>query len=489
MTNIILGNISSFVNDSTAVTQYNSNNALITTAFSDALSKSGETPNTMSAVLDMNNFNIVNLPSPATINSPVRLVDVINPSVALTVPPVGTSGSTVPLLNGVNTWSAPQTNTSYWLTTKNSFNTAPSSFITPNSYSVAFSGDLTKTDYVSGSQITGVTTLTQPVTGYNFYPNTAPNYCYLSNGSGWNQSTSSNDGRTGVAAYYTKVDQLGQGDTFNYFAQGFVNSSKPGATNWLATPAGSGFTADIRAGTSGCYLSGVGDIDLTDNGFDIAATAFVSNMSRTVNTAALNEPWIGVRIQSVGLSTTPVDAGFSLSGYFNIGLDLADGTYGANNCAIALAANQKIYLNTITGFDLLPNNITLGTTYLFYSSANTGLEYVQNNNSVFLFTQTVSIIYTPLDIGVSQTNYVQILGVGTGISPQINMLGGDTNIGLSFIPKGSGLVQFGNAASFTVNASTATSVTSVGPAGAHTTVQEWLTINNASGVTRYIPCF
>jgi hypothetical protein len=109
MTNIVLGNISSFVNDSTAVTQYNANNALITTAFSDALSKSGESPNTMSAVLDMNNYNIINLPSPATINSPVRLVDVINPSVALTVPPVGTSGSTVPLLNGNNTWSGTNT--------------------------------------------------------------------------------------------------------------------------------------------------------------------------------------------------------------------------------------------------------------------------------------------------------------------------------------------------------------------------------------------
>lgn len=108
MTNIVLGNIASFVNDSTAATQYNANNALITTAFSDALSKSGEQPNTMSAVLDMNNYNIINLPSPATINSPARLVDVVsNPTIS--VPTVGTSGSTVPLLNGINTWSGTQT--------------------------------------------------------------------------------------------------------------------------------------------------------------------------------------------------------------------------------------------------------------------------------------------------------------------------------------------------------------------------------------------
>ena len=52
-----------------------------------------------------------------------------------------------------------------------------------------------------------------------------------------------------------------------------------------------------------------------------------------------------------------------------------------------------------------------------------------------------------------------------------------------------GNVKFTNAANFSANASTATVLTSVGPAGASTTVQEWLTIQNASGTTRYIPCF
>src|SRR5260370_30224305 len=64
----------------------------------------------MFATLDMNSFQVLNLPSPATVNSPARLVDVVtNPTI--TVPAVGTSGAVVGLLNtnttesGNNTYS------------------------------------------------------------------------------------------------------------------------------------------------------------------------------------------------------------------------------------------------------------------------------------------------------------------------------------------------------------------------------------------------
>jgi hypothetical protein len=48
--------------------------------------------------------------------------------------------------------------------------------------------------------------------------------------------------------------------------------------------------------------------------------------------------------------------------------------------------------------------------------------------------------------------------------------------------------QFG-ATHFSANTTVATVLGSVGPAGANTTVQEWFTIKNAAGVTRYIPAF
>jgi|SRR5882672_5880467 len=89
-----LAPVVSFVNDASAVTTVNANNVLITTAFADCLSLAGTTPNAMLSNLDMNQQQIINLPAPSTINSPVRVVDVVsNPT--LTVPPFLT-GSGVP---------------------------------------------------------------------------------------------------------------------------------------------------------------------------------------------------------------------------------------------------------------------------------------------------------------------------------------------------------------------------------------------------------
>lgn len=42
---------------------------------------------------------------------------------------------------------------------------------------------------------------------------------------------------------------------------------------------------------------------------------------------------------------------------------------------------------------------------------------------------------------------------------------------------------------FTANGAVATGLTSVGPTGSHTTVQEWLQVKNSSGTVRYIPAF
>jgi hypothetical protein len=96
------------LNNQSILTQSNSNFSNIQTALQDAVSRSGQSPNTMQSNLDMNNNQIINLPSPGTLNSPARLVDVvINPTV--NVPPVGTSGAVVGLLNGNNTYSGTST--------------------------------------------------------------------------------------------------------------------------------------------------------------------------------------------------------------------------------------------------------------------------------------------------------------------------------------------------------------------------------------------
>ncbi len=52
-----------------------------------------------------------------------------------------------------------------------------------------------------------------------------------------------------------------------------------------------------------------------------------------------------------------------------------------------------------------------------------------------------------------------------------------------------GRLKFSAGAHFSSNGSVATALTALGPAGANAAVQEWLTITNAAGVTRYVPCF
>lgn len=42
---------------------------------------------------------------------------------------------------------------------------------------------------------------------------------------------------------------------------------------------------------------------------------------------------------------------------------------------------------------------------------------------------------------------------------------------------------------WTANGSVATTMTSLGPTGSHTTIQEWFTVTNASGAVRYIPAY
>lgn len=106
---LVLKTFSSLQQDSSATADLNSNSASIVTAVNNTLSRDGTSPNQMGGNLDMNSNQILNLPSPAGINSPARLQDVTNNPVILTVPPVGTSGATVPLLNANNTWSGTNT--------------------------------------------------------------------------------------------------------------------------------------------------------------------------------------------------------------------------------------------------------------------------------------------------------------------------------------------------------------------------------------------
>lgn len=75
----------------------------------------------------------------------------------------------------------------------------------------------------------------------------------------------------------------------------------------------------------------------------------------------------------------------------------------------------------------------------------------------------------------------------TSVAPTINISWNTTGNTLSLQPTG-GTLKLGSTL-MTANGAVATALSSIGPTGSHTTVQEWLTVTNAAGAIRYIPAF
>ena len=80
------------------------------------------------------------------------------------------------------------------------------------------------------------------------------------------------------------------------------------------------------------------------------------------------------------------------------------------------------------------------------------------------------------------TNYVRTIATAAG-APVVTTNAGNLGLGSA-----TGLIQFVGAQSSSANGSVATALGSLGPAGSHPVVQEWLTVVTPGGATRYIPC-
>jgi hypothetical protein len=283
---------------------------------------------------------------------------------------------------------------------------APSPQGNESSIETAFNGDWSYNQIAMEHRITGVATLGQPTTGYEYTPEAYPFYGYLYNASGWNQETSGNDGRTGAAFFRVKVDNYGQGDLVCYNGTAFVTGQKAGATNFLANPAAVLFNGDMTAGDDGVYLNPYETI-VRDNGYDVAAIGSVLNMVRSNHTGALGCWWAGVRVQSQG--SAACDAIMSAVGKFDNGIDFTPSNldFGANQAAISLRQNQRIYFNNASGND----NYTTAYNgwWVEYSSSLNGMQFVINGTSRF---QMTSSQITVTQARLTADDRVQFTGLG-----------------------------------------------------------------------------
>lgn len=138
---ITLNDVGNLVDATTAKNTINSNSAAIETAFENTLSRDGTAPNQMESSIDMNSNQIINLPDPATPNSPLRLQDLsdfIGGGTVTNIPAGGTTGQVF----------AKNSNADYDVAWKNSVTSVglslPSDFTVTNS-PVTTTGTLTAT--------------------------------------------------------------------------------------------------------------------------------------------------------------------------------------------------------------------------------------------------------------------------------------------------------------------------------------------------------
>lgn len=298
---------------------------------------------------------------------------------------------------------------------------APSISGNANSILTAFNGDLSKCQFPVEHWVTGATTVGQPTTGYTYTPEVFPHYTYLYSSSGWNQDTAGNNGRTGIAAYRTKIFQDGQGDLICFNGSAFVTGTRAGSTNFLANPAAVLFNGDMTAGQAGVYLNPYETI-CNDNGYDVACVGLVNNFTRTVATGAKSAVWLGYRAQSIGSATC--DALVSATGKWVTGLDLSMSglDFGTDKAAISLKGNDRIYFNnaaTASGnLDADWRTTVFNGDYLEYNTSGSFIHFVRGGSSKFQISSSTVLVANAdfgVNVGSGSTAYVRGLQTGFGL--------------------------------------------------------------------------
>ncbi|HDR8986932.1 TPA: hypothetical protein QDA89_005932 [Burkholderia vietnamiensis] len=385
-------------------------------------------------------------------------------SSALGVASGGTGGTTGPAARvGIGAAaSGSNSDITNLLGTMHSPTSPPASVCTGGSYATGFACDLSNLDYAIGTNITGTTALGQPSTGYLITPNLHSVFTYWSSTAGWNQSTSIPNGRTGNGAFYVKVDQLGQGDAWGAFYNIFTSGAKPGATSWLANPAGAMIAGQNFAGQAGVYLQGIGDINLDDNGFDVSGIAEVLNLKRTVNTAALGETWIGSRIQSTS-GTKNIDAFYSAVGPATIGLDLSGMT--GSGVGIVLPPNVGIFGNASNSGNF-PSTVNPGNSEIVYSSSANAWQILTGGAQQFNITSNNINAQVPVTVSaagsaLNVTSTTSSTSTTTGAITTAGGLGvaGAVNVGGALSASGNDALLYNNSSAQSIPNNAATTIT------------------------------
>lgn len=251
---------------------------------------------------------------------------------------------------------------------------------------------------IDGKFITvrGRDTIVHPKTDYYNAIDLTPNYTFLKIDPevGWNNSPSTNIGRTGIYANRVKIVHEGQGDATAYNASVRVRG-KPnfGTANWIASPAGVILNGTISGENDGVYLNPF-EIHMTDtpadNSYNVAAYGIVINGNRNKSSGpndrfggnSIGQVWGGARFQSEGKQ--PWDNIISAQGKFLVGIDLSmsSADFGQEKAAIALKSKDRIYFDCTASsiensveFVRKDKRATSCQSYIRFNDVNNSLEF------------------------------------------------------------------------------------------------------------------
>ena len=398
---IVLNDLATF--DNSIINSVNANNAALRTVMDNTLSRDGAAPNQMMNNLDMNSNAIYNLPAPVSSTSAARLQDVVGNAIALTIPPVGTSGATVPLLNGSNTFSGTNvfsnsislTNT---VSISNALTLQAGSSVT---YPASNAGILTADGSVFSIQNTSKTAhsiYSLPLPSNYYIYDTVRSVLDIKSGSGI-------FGANAYGAYVFANVPFGSGATANpavgYFADCTVNVN--GANTWGAS------LASWDGGNSNSSLVGL-ELDFTSSGTNTTVEGIGIILQGSTQPAASN----AIQIESSNAGGIyPQFANAFVVGNNTASVGAIWGSSGPSGTNVSsIPTNYTVYDSTGAGHYLKLYGIPFG-------GASTAL-YVQDNvNANGL---------------VFQTN-------ATGNPPSIIAAGSDPNINLDLYSKGNASIR------------------------------------------------